>query len=269
MRVKIFPWLGQEFVSLSREGNGEGTIEDETRELFARFSDRLREFSLSLDHTVRTRLWARDMDCWQAGVDERARILSGKARSVSSSHIRPDRVGFKGADRSGNDGDVPAGHRRKQETQGIRAKNQRVAESDLGRNSVLLRRIGHDARNLDEQFPTIVGRLSETLSDGGGSWQRVARASFLASRGVTADKSRETLRTTISAQIPSLDYTFIDTRQGKRLEIEITATPSIVQEACSHPRLPCVTELGGHQIVVVAHPERTSHRWCRQWPEQA
>jgi hypothetical protein len=33
MRLKIFPWLGQELVSLSWEGSGNGTGEDETREL--------------------------------------------------------------------------------------------------------------------------------------------------------------------------------------------------------------------------------------------
>src|SRR5262245_54248098 len=95
MRLKMFPWLGQEFVSLSWEGNGEGTVEDETRELFARFSDRLSQFGLTLDHTVRTRMWVRDMETWYAGVNERAGILSGKARSVSSSHVRPDRLGSK------------------------------------------------------------------------------------------------------------------------------------------------------------------------------
>ena len=32
MRVNIFPWLQQEFVSLSWEGSGNGTVEDETRD---------------------------------------------------------------------------------------------------------------------------------------------------------------------------------------------------------------------------------------------
>ena len=35
MRLKIFPWLGQEFVALSWEGSGNGTVEDETRELLS------------------------------------------------------------------------------------------------------------------------------------------------------------------------------------------------------------------------------------------
>ena len=42
MRLKIFSWLGREFVSLSWEGSGRGTVDEETRELFALFADRLR-----------------------------------------------------------------------------------------------------------------------------------------------------------------------------------------------------------------------------------
>ena len=49
MRVKIFPWLGQEFVSLSWEGSGEGSVEDETRGLFTLFAEHLGELGLRLD----------------------------------------------------------------------------------------------------------------------------------------------------------------------------------------------------------------------------
>ena len=100
MRVKIFPWLGQQFIELSWDGNGEGTVEDETRDLFARFAERLGQYGLTLDHVARTRMFVRDMDGWYAGVHERAVILSGKARSVSSSHIWPDRSAARRGSRS-------------------------------------------------------------------------------------------------------------------------------------------------------------------------
>jgi hypothetical protein len=76
----------------------------------------------------------------------------------------------------------------------------------------------------DEQFPAIIGRLSETLSEGGGSWQNVARASFFLHHEESLDKLRASFRKVVSASIPCLDYTLIDARQGKRLEIEITST---------------------------------------------
>ena len=49
MRLKIFPWLGQEFVSLSWEGSGNGTVDNETRELMTSFADHLTKLGLSLD----------------------------------------------------------------------------------------------------------------------------------------------------------------------------------------------------------------------------
>jgi enamine deaminase RidA (YjgF/YER057c/UK114 family) len=87
MRVKIFPWLGRKFVSLSWEGSGEGSVEDETRGSSRFFAEHLGELGLRLDDVVRTRMFTRDMDAWLAGNQERRRILTAKARSASSSHI--------------------------------------------------------------------------------------------------------------------------------------------------------------------------------------
>jgi len=50
MRLKIFPWLGQEFVSLSWENASAGTVEEETRAIFELFSKQLKQLDLSLDH---------------------------------------------------------------------------------------------------------------------------------------------------------------------------------------------------------------------------
>ena len=62
MRLKIFPWLGQEFVSLSWENSSAGTGEEETRAIFELFSKQLKQLGLSLDHTVRTRMFTLDME---------------------------------------------------------------------------------------------------------------------------------------------------------------------------------------------------------------
>jgi enamine deaminase RidA (YjgF/YER057c/UK114 family) len=75
----------------------------------------------------------------------------------------------------------------------------------------------------DEQFPVIIKRLTDTLADGGGSWDKVQRASFFLHHEEKLEHLRESFRKAVSARIPSLDYTFVGTRQGKRLEIELTA----------------------------------------------
>ena len=81
MRLKIFPWLGQEFVSLSWEGSGNGTAEDETRELLTGFAGHLRRLGLSLNDVVRTRMFARDMDASPA---ETVSASGGRSRVIMS-----------------------------------------------------------------------------------------------------------------------------------------------------------------------------------------
>ena len=90
MRVKILPWLGREFIEISCEGNAEGTAAEETQEFFRRFDVELEGMGLSLENTVRTRLWGRDRQSRDLGNGQRVMVLSGKARSASSSYIAPD-----------------------------------------------------------------------------------------------------------------------------------------------------------------------------------
>jgi len=221
MRLKIFPWLGREFVSLAWEGSGRGTVERETRELFSLFSDRLRGLGLTLDHTVRTRMWVRDMECWHAGVHERVRILKGSARSVSSSHVRPERLGSTA--------------RISMDLLAMRPPADKKEFKEYEPPTIVLRWLKWGGilflsgvtdmthTTFDEQFPVIIKRLTGSLADGGSSWKEVVRASFFLHREESLDMLRARFREAVTARIPSLDYTFVDTRQGKRLEIELTA----------------------------------------------
>ncbi len=223
MRIKIFPWLGHEFVSLSWEGAGSGSVEEETRELFARFAERLRGLGLTLDHTARTRMWVRDMPCWEAGVHERVRVLKGAARSVSSSHIRPERLG--GNARVAVDllamhppADGAAKVMKEYEPQTIVLRWLR-----WGGLLFLSGVTDMTTATLDQQFPIIVKRLTDTLADGGASWNDVARMSCFLHRDESLPHLRERFRSAVDACIPAVDYAFVDSRQGKRLEVELTA----------------------------------------------
>lgn len=223
MRLKVFPWLGQEFVHLSWEGSGRGTVEEETQELFARFAQRLAHFGLTLDHTVRSRMWVRDMETWTAGVHERVRVLKGPARSVSSSHIWPDRLGPTARISV----DLMAMFPPKDGS----SKMLREYEPQ----TIVLRRMNWGGllflsgvtdmthTTFDEQFPVIIKRLTDTLADGGGSWDKVQRASFFLHHEESLEHLQASFKKAVSTRIPSMDYTFVGTRQGKRLEIELTA----------------------------------------------
>ena len=89
MKKTIFPWLGREFVSLSCEGNSVGTATEETQDIFRRFGEELKLEGLTLENTVRTRLWEIDREIWNLGSDQIVKIMSGSSRSVNSSYIAP------------------------------------------------------------------------------------------------------------------------------------------------------------------------------------
>lgn len=223
MRLKIFPWLGQEFIALSWEGSGEGTVEEETHAIFMLFTESLRAYSLSLDNVVRTRMFTRDMDCWLASNRERRGILSGKARSVSSSHIWPGRLGAKARVSIDLLAMFPS------PTVGEKMLKEydppTIVLRSLTQGGILFLSGVTDMTHetFGEQFPVIIQRLTDTLAAGGASWNDVARASYLLHHEESLEMLRARLKEAVSAKIPSLDYTLVGSRQGKRLEIELTA----------------------------------------------
>jgi hypothetical protein len=225
MRLKIFPWLGQQFVSLSWEGSGAGSIEDETRGLLMLFAEHLRTLGLSLDNVVRTTMFTRDMDVWVASNQERRKILTGNARSVSSSHIWPGRLGTKarvsidllamhppatGADKIKLEYDPPTVVLRRLTLGGILFLS---GVTDMTHAT------------FDAQFPVIIQRITDTLAGGGASWQDVRKASFMLHHEESLDMLRARFRAAVATDIAEMDYSFVGSRQGKRLEIEITAKP--------------------------------------------
>jgi enamine deaminase RidA (YjgF/YER057c/UK114 family) len=225
MREKLFNWLGHEFVALSCEGDAAGDVTAETARIFQRFDERLNAQGLGLANTVRTRLWARDMDCWADGVKERARVLSGDARSVSSSHIRPGRFASAGriavdllAMRPNSD---QAKRCCEYEPPGI------VLRYLDWENVVFLSGVTVILPSFDEQLPVIVGRITDSLAHAGLAWTDVARASFFLHNSRTMAELRRGFAALVSVpmsvQIPQTDYSSVDTRQGKLVEIEITA----------------------------------------------
>ena len=89
MRKRVFSWLGREFVELFSEARSGTTVEEETRELLLRFAGELEALDLSLENTVRTRLWARTRDVRIQASKARSSILAGDASASSSSYISP------------------------------------------------------------------------------------------------------------------------------------------------------------------------------------
>ena len=87
METKIFSWLGREFLEISGEAQAGPSVDSATAELFGRFEAALKTNDLSLENTVRIRVFGRDRQARTDATLARSKILSGSGRAASSSFI--------------------------------------------------------------------------------------------------------------------------------------------------------------------------------------
>ena len=225
MRKKVFNWLEREFVSLSGEGKPALSPAEQARELFQRFDAELRGLGLSLDNTVRTRLWGRDRESRDHGSTERVKILSGKARSASSSFISP--VYFD------SDARVAVELLAMKPSRSNAQKLLKEYEPPITPlryltydSVVVLSGVTAVLPTLKDQMANILPRIEGSLKDAGTSWERAVKASFLLHRSQTFETLSELFQQQVKAKIPHMEYFHVDgySSEGKLIEIEITAT---------------------------------------------
>jgi len=225
MRKRIFTWLGKEFIELSGEAKPAENATIETQELFQRFNDELKLHGLSLDNTVRSRLWGRDRQSRDFGSNERVRILSGKARSASSSYIAPghfDSTAKVALDVLAMRPANPAPAKKIVEYEPPIVPIRFLIYDGI----VVLSGVTTVLPTLAEQFDNIFPRISGSLADAGSSWEKVARVSFYLHRSQTLENLKSLFARHVSAKIPQLEYCFVDgySSEGKFCEVEVTAT---------------------------------------------
>jgi enamine deaminase RidA (YjgF/YER057c/UK114 family) len=225
MRKRIFSWLGREFIELSGEAMPPANATAEAQQLFGRFQEELQAHGLSLDNTVRSRLWGRDRESRDLGSNERVRILAGRARSASSSYIAPNH--FDSDARVALD---LLAMRPSQET-----AKKRIVEYDPPRTPirflvydgiVVLSGVTAVLPTLEEQFDNIIPRISASLQDGGSAWNKVARVSFYLHRSESIGKLNTIFERHVKDPIADREYCFVDgySAPGKLCEVEVTAT---------------------------------------------
>jgi enamine deaminase RidA (YjgF/YER057c/UK114 family) len=225
MRKRIFSWLGKEFAELTGEAKPATTATEEARELFQRFNQELQSHGLSLDNTVRSRLWGRDRESRDQGSNERVKILSGKARSASSSYIAPTQFD--------SNAKVAIDLLAMRPSRSAAEKFLKEYDPPI----VPLRYLTYDSvvvlsgvtavlASLDEQLDNILPRIEDSLKNASSSWDRVAKVSFFLHRSQRLETLKELFSKRVTAKIPAMEYSFVEgySSVGKLCEIEVTAT---------------------------------------------
>jgi enamine deaminase RidA (YjgF/YER057c/UK114 family) len=225
MRKRIFSWLGKEFVELSGEAKPAATATAEAHELFQRFAQELQTYGLTLDHTVRSRLWGRDRESRDQGSTERVKILSGKARSASSSYIAPvhfDSNAKVAIDLLAMRPSRPDAEKFLKEYDPAIVPLRYLTYDSV----VVLSGVTAVLATLDEQLDNILPRIEDSLKNAGSSWNRVVKVSFFLHRSQRVETLKELFSNRVTAEIPAMEYSFVDgySSEGKLCEVEVTAT---------------------------------------------
>ena len=223
MQKKFFKWMEKEFIELSGEATPGANATSEARQLFGRFDEELRMHGLSLDNTVRSRLWGRDRQSRDLGSGERVKVLSGKARSASSSYIAP-------------------GHFDSSAKVAVDLIAMRPAQAGVAKhiveydppivpirfltyeNIVVLSGVTTVLPTLEGQMNNILPRIHGSLTDAGSSWDKVARVSFYLHRSQTIENLKSLFQRQVKAEIPQMEFCFVDgySSEGKFCEVEVT-----------------------------------------------
>jgi len=224
MRKKIFTWLGKEFVELSGEAKPAANAGIEAQEIFRRFDQELRSHGLSLDNTVRSRLWGRDRESRDLGSNERVKVLSGKARSASSSYIAPghfDSPAKVAVDLLAMRPSEPTAAKRIVEYDPPIAPIRFLTYDSV----VVLSGVTTVLPTLEAQLDNILPRIQGSLADAGSSWDKVARVSFYLHRSQTIENLKQLFARHVKQPIPQMEYCFVDgySSEGKFCEVEATA----------------------------------------------
>ena len=225
MRKKIFSWLGREFIEINGEAKPAANATIEAQELFNRINEELKLHSLSLDYTVRSRLWGRDRESRDLGSTERVRTLSGKARSASSSYIAPghfDSAAKVAVDLLALRPTEPSTTKRVVEYDPPIAPIRFLVYDSI----VVLSGVTTVLPTLEEQLNNIIPRITGSLADGGSSWDKVARVSFYLHRSQTVENLKALFARHVTAKIAQMEYCLVDgySSEGKFCEVEVTAS---------------------------------------------
>jgi len=224
VRKKIVLWQGREFVFLSCEGVIVGTATDQMEGIFDRLKVELRNEQLSLDHIVRTRLWAVDRKSREMGSDVRANYNVGQARAATSSYIMPAHFASDALVSLDVVALRPA----------ITNIQKLLFESSPPRKPLsylifdsLLVLSGKTVvlPSLSSQLDEILPRITGILLEAGSSWDKVVNVSCYLHQSQTCNSLRHVFQTLVPVPLPRMEIVAVEgySAEGKLIEVEVMA----------------------------------------------
>jgi enamine deaminase RidA (YjgF/YER057c/UK114 family) len=227
MELRVASWLDREFVRLYDEGTPGLDAAHATRDVLGRFDAALRSHGLSLDDTVRTRLFTRDRPARDQGSTVRREILSGRARSSSSSFIAPARLISEATvalELVALRPSQPGAAKATQEYEPPRAPLRYQVYDGL----VFLSGVTSTRPTLAEQVAEAVAEIGESLTRAGSGWDRAVRLTCFLDQGQPLAALQQLLRPAIP--IPAtlrLECEHVEGFAGERALVEIEVTASV------------------------------------------
>lgn len=226
MRKKIFSWLGREFIELSGEAWPGASVAEETKELFHRFEQELKGHGLSLENTVRTRIWGRDREARNLATGARSKILSASAKASSSSYISPSYF----------DSDVKVALDLLAMRPSHPDAERKPVEFEPPRNYLCYLRYDSlvfcsgftsDADTLENQVPEVLWTLANALAVAGTNWSKVIKLSLFLHRSQNLDVLKDLLANGPKLDVPQVEFSFVDGYAGEKSLLEVEATAVI------------------------------------------
>lgn len=223
METKLFTWLGREFVEVSGEAPAGAPVESATATLFQKFADALMAQGLSLDNTVRIRVYGRDRQGRTDATLARSKILSGQRRAASSSFISQewfDSAGAGGLELWALRPLTAAAQRRPVDFEPARNYLCYLEYDSL----LFFSGFTSEAPTLAEQVKDVLGTLDNAFARAKTDWSKVKKLALLLQRGSSVEAVKQVLAAAGRQNVPEIEFTFVDGFAGEKYLVEIEAT---------------------------------------------
>jgi enamine deaminase RidA (YjgF/YER057c/UK114 family) len=224
VQKRIFSWQGREFIDLSGEARPAASVEAETDSLFRSFEEELKTHELSLENTVRTRLWGRDREARNLGTAARSKILTGRTKASSSSYISPYR--FDSDARVALDLLAMRPSRADAERRPVEFEPQRNYLCYLRYDSfVFLSGYTSDAETLEDQVAQVGNAVAGGLMVAGTMWDKLVKISLFLHRSQKLETLKDLLER--GPALPAncqIEFSFVEGYAGDKSLLEVEAT---------------------------------------------